>query len=183
MQKNGIPGRRKGCPNYSPEFKQQLVAGSCDPGISISKLALENGINANQLFKWREGKLLLPSSESPQLLPVTLDAVQPELSAKDPEALSMSCEITFRRGTLRLNGTVSEKLLTLLIQELKRCSRYQQAPKPSWSRCTLTVKLAELNAKLAVESGGNAEPRVGKAGCIVNLRGDNFVDTYRLSLT
>ncbi|EOC9249096.1 MULTISPECIES: transposase [Enterobacterales] len=51
MQKNGIPGRRKGCPNYSPEFKQQLVAGSCDPGISISKLALENGINANQLFK------------------------------------------------------------------------------------------------------------------------------------
>ncbi|HBZ1352478.1 TPA: IS66 family insertion sequence element accessory protein TnpB, partial [Klebsiella pneumoniae] len=25
-----------------------------------------------------------------------------------------------RHGTLRLNGTVSEKLLTLLIQELKR---------------------------------------------------------------
>ncbi|HAO1216833.1 TPA: transposase, partial [Escherichia coli] len=46
-----------------------LVAASCEPGISISKLALENGINANLLFKWRqqwrEGKLLLPSSESP----------------------------------------------------------------------------------------------------------------------
>ncbi|ELC8119056.1 transposase [Escherichia coli] len=41
------PGRRKGCPNYPPEFKQQLVAASCEPGISISKLALENGINAN----------------------------------------------------------------------------------------------------------------------------------------
>ncbi|HHU4191186.1 TPA: transposase, partial [Escherichia coli] len=52
-----------GCPNYPPEFKQQLVAASCEPGISISKLALENGINANLLFKWRqqwrEGKLLL----------------------------------------------------------------------------------------------------------------------------
>ncbi|WP_252866575.1 MULTISPECIES: transposase [Shigella] len=75
MQKNVNPGRRKGCPNYPPEFKQQLVAASCEPGISISKLALENGINANLLFKWRqqwrEGKLLLPSSESPQLLPVT----------------------------------------------------------------------------------------------------------------
>ncbi|EDT7188197.1 transposase [Salmonella enterica subsp. enterica] len=46
MQKNVTPGRRKGCPNYSPEFKQQLVAASCEPGISISKLALENGINA-----------------------------------------------------------------------------------------------------------------------------------------
>ncbi|WP_181942577.1 IS66-like element accessory protein TnpA, partial [Klebsiella pneumoniae] len=107
------PGRRKGCPNYPTEFKQQLVAASCEPGISISKLALENGINANLLFKWRqqwrEGKLLLPSSESPQLLPVTLDAAaeQPESLAEDPE-------------TLRFNGNVSEKLLTLLIQELKR---------------------------------------------------------------
>ena len=126
MQKNVTPGRRKGCPNYSPEFKQQLVAASCKPGISISKLALENGINANLLFKWRqqwrEGKLLLPSSESPQLLPVTLDAaaVQPEPPAEAPETLSISSEVTFRHGTLRLNGTVSEKLLTLLIQELKR---------------------------------------------------------------
>ncbi|WP_210454685.1 transposase [Pantoea ananatis] len=89
--------------------------------MSISKLALENGINANLLFKWRqqwrEGKLLLPSSESPQLLPVTLDAtaVQPEPLAENPEALSISCEVTFR-----LNGTVSGSLLTLLIQELKR---------------------------------------------------------------
>ncbi|EON5684073.1 TPA: transposase, partial [Escherichia coli] len=86
MQKNVTPGRRKGCPNYPPEFKQQLVAASCEPGISISKLALENGINANLLFKWRqqwrEGKLLLPSSESSQLLPVTLDA-----AAEQPESL------------------------------------------------------------------------------------------------
>ena len=126
MQKNVTPGRRKGCPNYSPEFKQQLVAASCEPGISISKLALENGINANLLFKWRqqwrEGKLPLPSSESPQLLPVTLDAAaeQPESLAEDPKTLSISCEVTFRHGTLRFNGNVSEKLLTLLIQELKR---------------------------------------------------------------
>nr|MDN1690890.1 transposase [Escherichia coli] len=107
-----------------------LVAASCEPGISISKLALENGINANLLFKWRqqwrEGKLLLPSSESPQLLPVTLDAAaeQPESLAEDPETLSISCEVTFRHGTLRFNGNVSEKLLTLLIQELsKRTAR------------------------------------------------------------
>ncbi|NBJ29682.1 transposase [Citrobacter freundii] len=125
MQKNVTPGRRKGCPNYSPEFKQQLVSASCKPGIFISKLALENGINANLLFKWRQqwrdGKILLPSSESPQLLPVTLDAtaVQPESLAEDP-GLSISCEVTFRHGTLRLNGTVSETFLALLIQELKR---------------------------------------------------------------
>lgn len=96
-----------------------------EPGISISKLAFENGINANLLFKlcqqWRQGKLLLPSSESPQLLPVTLDAaaVQPESPTESPETLSISCEVMFQHGTLSLNGTVSEKLLTLLIQELR----------------------------------------------------------------
>lgn len=126
MQKNVTLGRRKGCPNYPPEFKQQLVAASCEPRISISKLALENGINANPLFKWqqqwREGKLLLLSPESPQLLPVTLDATaeQPESPAESPAPLSISCEVTFRYGTLRLNGNVCEKRQALLIQELKR---------------------------------------------------------------
>nr|WP_252148929.1 transposase [Escherichia coli] len=118
MQKNVTPGRRKGCPNYPPEFKQLLVAASCEPGISISKLALENGINANLLFKWRqqwrEGKLLLPSSESPQLLPVTLDAAaeQPESLAEDPETLSISCEVTFSSLLPPVNpGYPSQNLL------------------------------------------------------------------------
>ncbi|WP_249509229.1 transposase, partial [Escherichia coli] len=51
MQKIVTPGSRKGCPNYPPEFKQQLVAASCEPGISISKLALENGINGKRLVR------------------------------------------------------------------------------------------------------------------------------------
>ncbi|MCX8395911.1 transposase, partial [Escherichia coli] len=45
--------------------RRRRCGAYCEPGISISKLALENGINANLLFKWRqqwrEGKLLLPS--------------------------------------------------------------------------------------------------------------------------
>ncbi|ENU6679417.1 transposase [Escherichia coli] len=129
MQKNVTPGRRKGCPNYPPEFKQQLVAASCEPGISISKLALENGINANLLFKWRqqwrEGKLLLPSSESPQLLPVTLDAAaeQPESLAEDPETLSISCEVTFRHGTLRFNGKRLARTVLIFTESSDQLSR------------------------------------------------------------
>lgn len=61
----------------------------------------------------------------PELLPVTLDAeIEPANQLSPPpaesEALSLSCEITFRHGTLRLNGAVSENLLAILIQELKR---------------------------------------------------------------
>ncbi|EAT8528810.1 IS66 family insertion sequence element accessory protein TnpB [Salmonella enterica subsp. enterica serovar Give] len=53
---------------------------------------------------------------------MTLDvaAVQPEQYAADPESLSISCEVTFRHGSLRLNGAISETILNLLIQELKR---------------------------------------------------------------
>ncbi|UAN54649.1 transposase (plasmid) [Serratia sp. JSRIV002] len=131
-QKNVIVGRRKGCPNYPLEFKQRLVAASCGPGVSISKLARDNGINANLLFKWRQhwrqGKLhLSPSSEAtmPALLPVTLEtepepANQPSSTHAGSEALPLSCKITFRHGALRLNGVVSENLLAMLIQELKR---------------------------------------------------------------
>ncbi|EEG5674274.1 IS66 family insertion sequence element accessory protein TnpB [Salmonella enterica] len=68
----------------------------------------------------------MPSTHLPQLLPVTLNApagplvVRSELPAEEPETLSITGEVTFLHGTLRLNGIVSERLLTLLIQELKR---------------------------------------------------------------
>ncbi|TBL69150.1 transposase [Hafnia alvei] len=35
MRKNVVAGRRKGCRNYSPEFKQRLVTASCSPGVSV----------------------------------------------------------------------------------------------------------------------------------------------------
>lgn len=44
---------RKGRPNYPIDFKRQLAEIACEPGISVAKLALEHGINANLLFKWR----------------------------------------------------------------------------------------------------------------------------------
>lgn len=82
------------------------------------------------MFKWRqlcrEGKLLLPSTDLPPLLPVAFSVsagpqvVQSERPAEGPEILNTTCEVALRYGTLRLNDTVSEKLLILLIQELKR---------------------------------------------------------------
>ncbi|MCV5223283.1 hypothetical protein, partial [Klebsiella pneumoniae] len=80
----------------------------------------------------REGKLRPPSTTEnnvPELLPITLDAedVVPTTSprsqpvaAATPESLNISCEVTFRHGSLRLNGAISENILNLLIRELKR---------------------------------------------------------------
>ncbi|EHE5102601.1 IS66 family insertion sequence element accessory protein TnpB [Salmonella enterica] len=45
---------------------------------------------------------------------------KPSSNLASSETINISCEVMFRHGTLRLNGAVSESLLTLLIQELKR---------------------------------------------------------------
>ncbi|WP_367301958.1 transposase, partial [Klebsiella pneumoniae] len=111
---------RKKSPNYPVEFKIKMVELSHRPDISVAQLAREHGINDNLLFKWRqywrEGKLRPPSTTEnsvPELLPITLDAEdlvpttssrsQP-VAAATSESLNISCEVTFRHGSLRLNG-------------------------------------------------------------------------------
>ncbi|EPC5601654.1 IS66-like element accessory protein TnpA [Edwardsiella piscicida] len=126
-----LPPVRKKSPNYPVEFKIKMVELSHQPGISVAQLAREHGINDNLLFKWRqfwrEGKLRCPDtaeSRLPTLIPVTLDIDDapthtPSPKRTEPKTLNISCEVTLRHGTLRLNGAVSENLLNMLIQELK----------------------------------------------------------------
>jgi len=47
---------------WGPEQKLVMVRGSLQPGSSVSVVARQNGINANQLFQWR--KLYLDGSLS-----------------------------------------------------------------------------------------------------------------------
>ena len=61
-------GSRKGRANYSREFKQRLVDAANQPGVSVSKLAQEHGVNANLLFKWRRDA----KTEVPALYPIEL---------------------------------------------------------------------------------------------------------------
>jgi len=45
-------GRR----NYNVALKQSAIV-ACEPGVSVARLALEHGINANMLHKWRREHL------------------------------------------------------------------------------------------------------------------------------
>jgi transposase len=60
----GRDGRRR----YDPDSRDRLVAACLEPGISVSRLALDHGINANLLRKWikkaKEVRPLPPSSKS-----------------------------------------------------------------------------------------------------------------------
>ncbi|CAN7631325.1 MULTISPECIES: transposase [unclassified Caballeronia] len=43
-------GSRAGRPNYARELRDRLAAAACEPGVSVARLARENGINANMLY-------------------------------------------------------------------------------------------------------------------------------------
>jgi transposase len=69
------PGRQKRRRNFPIGFKKQIAQQACEPGVSVSRLAQQHGINANMLFKWRRQLLagLFDTTQSRQvMLPVAL---------------------------------------------------------------------------------------------------------------
>ena len=130
---------RKGCPNRSREFKREIAAAACEPGISVARLALERGINANLLFKWRRfyragkygppdprhlpvpGARSLPVSRRAPAAPVRLLPV--ELSAPlDVRAPNGAIEVVFRDATVRISGAPEPATLRLVLDTLARSS-------------------------------------------------------------
>jgi transposase len=82
----GRNGRRR----FETTSKERLVAACLEPGVSVSRLALEHGVNANLLRKWikkdRAARSLPPSSPS-AFIPVQLEGVSERaLSRQDSVA-------------------------------------------------------------------------------------------------
>ncbi|WP_295511157.1 transposase [Accumulibacter sp.] len=119
---------RKGRPNYPIDFKRGIAALACKPDVSVSKLALKHGINANLIFKWRRhyragrygaqlpGECVADETAggtAPDLLPVLLRrSARPEHSQTAPAPL---IEIELTNAMVRVRGEVSRMaLLTVL---------------------------------------------------------------------
>jgi transposase len=83
--------------------KRRIVELTFQPGASVAQIAQVNGVNANQVFKWRRaferGELAELSSQSTALLPVTVsalcEATTREVSAQPQPATSGSIHIEF----------------------------------------------------------------------------------------
>ena len=69
LKSDGKEGTCKGRLNYDTGFKQQLAKASCEAGVSIARLALEHGLNANMVHKWRRQYLAALASQA-QPVPV-----------------------------------------------------------------------------------------------------------------
>lgn len=110
---------------FADEFKRDLVAQTLVPGVSVSSIAMANGINTNQLFAWRRQLLAATEPRRAALLPVHLDLSEvatmsvptPSASTALPEG---HIEIVLGRATVRLHGHVSPESLRLVLQCLPR---------------------------------------------------------------
>jgi transposase len=62
---------------HSAAFKRKILELIEQPGASVSAVALEHGVNANLVFKWRRAKLERQRSQRvphhPVMLPVSVD--------------------------------------------------------------------------------------------------------------
>ncbi len=85
--------------HHSLQFKQGLVK-LCQPGVSISAVALANGINANLLRSWiNQYSHRLPSS--PLMSPTKLVPVQVDMPSDTPA--NDAIEISIQKNDTRIN--------------------------------------------------------------------------------
>ena len=116
---------RAGRPNYPTEFKRRLAVEACEPAISVAKLALRHGLNANMLFKWRRqyraGKFDAPNkgcqaTEAPLFLPVvTASTPSKVVSATGANSDLGHIEILSGNSKVRVYGDVTVSALNLVL--------------------------------------------------------------------
>jgi transposase len=121
---------------HNPAFKHKLVELTRQVGASVAAIALEHGINANLLFKWRRLQLGGPSLDksTPQaiLLPVTMAPLspvgrlcnpQPAVVANTTRASTIGViEIEVGGARVRLHGSVDQDSVRCVLQTLREAA-------------------------------------------------------------
>lgn len=89
-------GKRRRHKRWPEALKREIVAATLAPGSSVSVVARQYDVNANQVFMWRrryrdamEQPAAAPGSATPALVPVTITPA-PEKEAGTPAATSTS---------------------------------------------------------------------------------------------
>jgi len=76
---------------YSKELKARIVAECLKPGASVSRISLDNGLNANMVRRWiSEARRAAKTPEAPGFVPIRLPAVAP---VPDTPSVSSQCSI------------------------------------------------------------------------------------------
>lgn len=101
--------------------RRDIVEETLAPGASVSRVARQHNVNANQVFYWRklyrEGRL--GKSES-ALLPVKITREPSVATVKVHPAAAGSLEIRLAKGTLHVLGAVDAQALRVALECLAK---------------------------------------------------------------
>jgi transposase len=125
---------RNGKRRFDPVEKERLIDAALEPGVSVAGLALEHGVNANQLRNWitlrrrrREaGNALtvVPSCAASACIPVveTAPIARPPATMSGPTSPRARLKASLPNGVrLELEG-VDAEALSATIEALGRCN-------------------------------------------------------------
>ena len=113
---------------HSAAFKRKILELIEKPGASVAGVALEHGVNANLVFKWRRAKLArkLPAGPARQtvLLPVSVDPQEsflPVAPGARPAVIKEGViEIHFAGARLVLRGSIDPTNLRSVVLALRQ---------------------------------------------------------------
>ncbi|UKJ78233.1 IS66-like element accessory protein TnpA [Azospirillum brasilense] len=111
------PRRRR----WSQVEKEQLVAETCEPGVSVSLVARRRGVDPSLLFRWRR-QMLTPAEPPPLFAPVEVADATPVLSLTPPAPSGAGMiEIELAGGRrLRVGRDVDAEALRRVVSVLER---------------------------------------------------------------
>jgi len=113
--------RRDGRCLYDKAAKRELARRCQQPGVSLSRMALAHGLNANVLRRWvdelagksRRAKRVLGAAGAPvALLPVSVEPPRPTRTAL---AGGGYLEIAVGRATVRVHGRIDAESLRAVL--------------------------------------------------------------------
>jgi transposase len=110
--------------SWPEALKREIVAATFAPGSSVSIVARQYDVNANQVFSWRkcyrEEPRPLAAPPSPQLIPVTI-TVEKDGAAAAPMAVSEKIEIDVGgKYRVHIGGGFDKQALRRVLDVLER---------------------------------------------------------------
>ena len=119
--------KRDGRCVYNPAAKRELVARCLEPGVSLARLAMAHGVNANLLRKWVMQHAGSSSAQrrhsvgqrvaSVPLLPVKLTESKPVAT---PVIAAGHLELMVAGVTIRVQGEVNMTSLSMVLECLAK---------------------------------------------------------------
>ena len=121
MGTNGTGRRNRSWPEA---LKREIVAASFAPGSSVSVVARQYDVNANQVLGWRkryrDASRAPPVLSAPQLIPVMVTA-EPDAVAAAPSTVAAMIEIDLAgKYCVRISGGIDAHALRRVLDVLER---------------------------------------------------------------